>query len=461
MYQAFYGLSSEPFGLDPKPVLSYNSKQHRRAMAYLQYGVSRNEGCFIIITGEIGSGKTLLLNSLVEGLAGTNVLVGRLVAETGATDILRTIGAAFGFRVKDVPKSELLITLEAFLISNTSKGKRCLLIVDEAQRLTSTALEELRMLSTFQFGNDALLQSVLVGQTEFREVLQRPEMKPFRQRVAATCHLGALDRADTQGYIEHKLRTAGSTGTPIFSSDVVDEIFKASQGIPKRIDSICDQLLRAGFLAGRRQFSASDVGKVVSELADEATTSGGDSCASRRDGIGQSETEAASAFSTAGPESSPNRVIFLSYRRQDSAGHAGRLHDKLVSHFGNTQVFMDVDNIAPGEDFAKTIQQHVLASQVFLLVIGPQWTTVRSRRGGVRLDDPNDFVRLEVVFALESGIPVIPVLVGGASMPTIEDLPEPMQPIVSRHAAELTDVRFHLDAERLIAVIRRKYLPQG
>jgi general secretion pathway protein A len=114
------------------------------------------------------------------------------------------VGAAFGFRVKDVPKSELLITLEAFLISQTSKGKRCLLIVDEAQNLSPRAVEELRMLSNFQFGNQALLQSFLVGQPEFREILQRPEMEQFRQRVAATCHIGPLDADETQHYIEHR-----------------------------------------------------------------------------------------------------------------------------------------------------------------------------------------------------------------------------------------------------------------
>jgi general secretion pathway protein A len=126
------------------------------------------------------------------------------------------VGAAFGFRVKDVPKSELLITLEAFLISQTSKGKRCLLIVDEAQNLTPRAVEELRMLSNFQFGNQALLQSFLVGQPEFREILQRPEMEQFRQRVAATCHIGPLDADETKAYIEHRLKCAGSTDKPSF-----------------------------------------------------------------------------------------------------------------------------------------------------------------------------------------------------------------------------------------------------
>jgi general secretion pathway protein A len=269
MYEAFYGLSSKPFQLNPDPDFYYASKQHRRAKAYLEYGVSRNEG-FIVITGEIGAGKTMVLRSLIGSLNGSNVVIGHLVTtQLGAEDTLRMVGAAFGFRVKDVPKSELLITLEAFLISQTSKGKRCLLIVDEAQNLTPRAVEELRMLSNFQFGNQALLQSFLVGQPEFRQILQQPEMEQFRQRVAATCHIGPLDADETKGYIEHRLKCAGSSGKPSFDPAVFEALFKASGGIPRRINAVCDRLLLAGFLAGRTHITLADVDEVVSELQQE------------------------------------------------------------------------------------------------------------------------------------------------------------------------------------------------
>jgi putative secretion ATPase (PEP-CTERM system associated) len=270
MYESFYGLNNKPFQLNPDPSFYFGSKQHRRAKAYLDYGVSRNEG-FIVITGEIGAGKTTLLRALIEGLHGSNVVVGHLVTtQLGAEDTLRMVGASFGFKVKDVPKSELLITLEAFLISQTSKGKRCLLIVDEAQNLTPKAVEELRMLSNFQFGNQALMQSFLVGQPEFREILQRPEMEQFRQRVAATCHIGPMDLDETQHYIEHRLKCAGSTGKPSFEAAAFEGIFKASGGIPRRINSLCDRLLLAGFLAGKTHLEASDVDEVVREFAQEA-----------------------------------------------------------------------------------------------------------------------------------------------------------------------------------------------
>jgi general secretion pathway protein A len=270
MYEAFYGLTSKPFQLNPDPNFFFGSKQHRRAKAYLEYGVSRNEG-FIVITGEIGAGKTTVLRSLIDGLHGSNVITGHLVTtQLGAEDTLRMVGAAFGFRVKDVPKSELLITLEAFLISQTSKGKRCLLIVDEAQNLTPKAVEELRMLSNFQFGNQALLQSFLVGQPEFRQILQQPEMEQFRQRVAATCHIGPLDAEETQHYIEHRLKCAGAKGKPTFEPAAFEGIYATSGGIPRRINSVCDRLLLLGFLAGRTHLTAADVAEVVNEFAQES-----------------------------------------------------------------------------------------------------------------------------------------------------------------------------------------------
>ncbi len=270
MYESFYGLASKPFQLNPDPAFYFGSKQHSRAKAYLEYGISRNEG-FIVVTGEIGAGKTTLLRTLIDSLHGSNVTIGHLVTtQLGAEDTLRMVGAAFGFKVKDVPKSELLITLEAFLLSQTTQGKKCLLIVDEAQNLSPKAVEELRMLSNFQFGNQALLQSFLVGQPEFREILQRPEMEQFRQRVAASCHIGPLDRDETQRYIEHRLKKAGSKGKPSFDAAAFDAIHKASGGIPRRINSVCDRLLLLGFLANKTALDADDVAEVAKEFEQES-----------------------------------------------------------------------------------------------------------------------------------------------------------------------------------------------
>ena len=270
MYEAFYGLSSKPFLLSPDPNFYFGSKQHSRARAYLEYGISCNEG-FVIVTGEIGAGKTTILRALIEGMHGSNVIVGQLVTtQLDAEDTLRMVGAAFGFNVKGIPKSELLIAMEAFLLSKVSKGQHCLLIVDEAQNLTMRAVEELRMLSNFQFGNKALLQTFLIGQPEFRDILRRPEMEQFRQRVAATCHIGPLNLDETRGYIQHRLKCAGSTGLPTFDEQAFNGIYEASGGIPRRINSICDRLLLLGFLNGRTHLSVEDVAEVVKDFATES-----------------------------------------------------------------------------------------------------------------------------------------------------------------------------------------------
>ena len=270
MYEAFYGLNSKPFQLNPDPSFYFGSKQHRRAKAYLEYGVQRNEG-FIVITGEIGAGKTTIVRGLLASLDPEKVVAANLVTtQLDAEDTLRMVGAAFGVRVKDVAKADVLMALEAYLVNQTSQGKRCLLIVDEAQNLTPRAIEELRMLSNFQLGQQALLQTFLVGQPEFRIILQSSTMQQLRQRVTATCHIGPLAMDETQGYIEHRLKCAGGSGRPSFDSDAFETIFKASGGIPRRVNSICDRLLLLGFLGNKDSFGLEEVNEVVKEIQDES-----------------------------------------------------------------------------------------------------------------------------------------------------------------------------------------------
>jgi putative secretion ATPase (PEP-CTERM system associated) len=270
MYESFYGLASKPFQLNPDPSFYFGSKQHRRAKAYLEYGLLRSEG-FIVITGEIGAGKTTIVRGLLESMDSNFVTAANLVStQLDAEDTLRMVGAAFGVRVKDVSKADLLMALEAFLVTQVSEGKRSLLIVDEAQNLTARAVEELRMLSNFQFGKQALLQTFLVGQPEFREILQHPNMQQLRQRVTATCHIGPLDAEETKGYIEHRLKCAGGTGRPVFGPGAFEAIHKATAGIPRRINSLCDRLLLLGFLGNKDTLAVEDVDEVVNEMRDEA-----------------------------------------------------------------------------------------------------------------------------------------------------------------------------------------------
>lgn len=272
MYEAYFGLRGKPFQLNPDPSFFYGSRGHRRAMAYLEYGLHQNEG-FIVITGEIGAGKTLLVRSLLEKLDPKKIVAANLVStQIDADDILRLVAASFGIPCKHLSKSDLLLAIEAFLVSTTAAGKRALLIVDEAQNLTPRAVEELRMLSNFQLEDHALLQSFLVGQPEFRSIMQSPEMVQLRQRVIASYHLGPLDLQETQAYVEHRLSCVGWKGNPGFDQDAMREIYQASQGIPRRINAVCDRVMLGAFLSDQRRVTAELVAQIVEEMREEQVT---------------------------------------------------------------------------------------------------------------------------------------------------------------------------------------------
>ncbi|MGQ5522111.1 XrtA/PEP-CTERM system-associated ATPase [Chitinimonas sp. PSY-7] len=269
MYESFYGLSSKPFQLNPDPSFYFGSTQHKRATAFLEYGLHQNEG-FIVVTGEVGAGKTTIVRGLLNKLDSNKVVAGQLVStQMDAEDTLRMVAAAFGVHIKNNSKSEVLLALEAFLVDIARQGKRCLLIVDEAQNLTPRAVEELRMLSNFQFETHALLQSFLIGQPEFRSIMQSPQMQQLRQRVIAACHIGPMDQEETQGYIEHRLKCAGAQNTALFDTSAVEAVFEASGGVPRRINTVCDRVLLSGFLIGKSHFTRSDVEEVALEINEE------------------------------------------------------------------------------------------------------------------------------------------------------------------------------------------------
>lgn len=269
MYEAFYGLTSKPFQLNPDPSFYFSSKQHQRARAYLEYGVMCCEG-FIVITGEVGAGKTTIVRGLLDSLDSDSVVAANLVStQLGADDTLRLVGAAFGVHVQGASKGDLLMSLEAFFVTQTLQGKRCLLVVDEAQNLQPQAVEELRMLSNFQNGQDALLQTFLVGQPEFREILQSPGMLQLRQRVIATCHLGPLDAEETREYIFHRLKCAGAADKPTFEDQVFDGIYLFTGGVPRRINTLMDRVLLQGFLADKSHIDAELVNGIIQEVQAE------------------------------------------------------------------------------------------------------------------------------------------------------------------------------------------------
>jgi general secretion pathway protein A len=269
MYESFYGLSGKPFQLNPDPAFFFGSRGHKRAFAYLQYGVYQSEG-FIVITGEIGAGKTTIVRSLFEHLDRDRLVAAQLVStQLDADDMLRAVAMAFGLPVRAVDKATLLTSLEAFLCKLALDRKRALLVVDEAQNLTPRAIEELRMLSNFQLAEQALLQSFLIGQPELRAMMQGTQMQQLRQRVIASYHLGPLDKSETQAYVEHRLTHVGWKGDPRFGQATFDLIHTASGGIPRRINMLCNRLLLAGFLSEKHAFDTPDVQAIVREIRDE------------------------------------------------------------------------------------------------------------------------------------------------------------------------------------------------
>jgi putative secretion ATPase (PEP-CTERM system associated) len=269
MYESFYGLTGKPFQLNPDPAFFFASRGHKRAFAYLQYGVYQNEG-FIVITGEVGAGKTTVVRSLFEQLDREKVVAAQLVStQLDADDMLRAVGIAFGLPLKSVSKAIALGSLEAFLCQLAMQNKRALLIVDEAQNLTPRAIEELRMLSNFQLGDQALMQSFLIGQPELRVMMHSAAMQPLRQRVIASYHLGPLDEAETRAYVEHRLRHVGWTGDPAFDPACFALIHSATAGIPRRINTLCNRLMLAGFLGEKHVLEPADVQSIVREIREE------------------------------------------------------------------------------------------------------------------------------------------------------------------------------------------------
>ena len=269
MFEAFFGLQAAPFQLSPDPGFLFESRGHSQALAYLKYGVYQREG-FVVVTGEIGAGKTTLVRALLEGLDAQQLVAAQISnTQLDETELLASICHAFGVPVPGESKAQRIAALEAFFTTLAASGRRALLVVDEAQNLGRRQVEELRMLSNFQLGRQALLQSFLVGQPELREMLASPALEQLRQRVIAACHLGPMSEAETCHYVEHRLRLAGHSGAPIFGAAALTQIFVATGGLPRRINLLCNRLLLAAYLAGRAQVDAALVQTTAAELQQE------------------------------------------------------------------------------------------------------------------------------------------------------------------------------------------------
>ncbi len=269
MYAAHYKLSGRPFQLSPDHRFFFGSRSHQKAMAYLTYGLTERDG-FIVITGDIGTGKTTLVRHLLNQIDRDSFVTGTVVTtQLEADDALRMVASAFGLPFQGADKATVLRAIESFLVECHQLDKHVLLIVDEVQNMPFSALEELRMLSNLQHNEQPLFQCFLVGQPQFKRTLARDDLEQLRQRVIASCHLGPLDEEECRTYVEHRLKLVDWAGDPAIDDSAFTVIFRYSNGVPRRINTLCARLMLHGFLEDLNRFDDQVVMDVVHELAVE------------------------------------------------------------------------------------------------------------------------------------------------------------------------------------------------
>lgn len=317
MYDTFYHLSGAPFQLTPDSRFFFGSTGHSRAISHLVYGMAQEEG-FIVVTGEVGAGKTTLVEQLGEQLDRATYVMGRIVTTlvTG-DDLLRLAVGSLGVADTSGDKATLLRRFEETMRAHRAAGRRCLLVVDEAQNLPLDALEELRMLSNITRDGRASLQTILLGQPQFRAMLAGKPLEQLRQRVLASYHLGPLSEAETRAYVEHRLRTVGWTGDPRWTDDAFPALFARTGGLPRRINTLCARVLLYGALEETHTLTAEMVDATADELARDL-------------GAGQAAPVAASRFESDDAERQAARIEALEH----DLARQGRTLQRLVDLIG-------------------------------------------------------------------------------------------------------------------------------
>ena len=265
MYLEPFKLKELPFRLSPDPQFLYLSKQHARAKAYMESTIWFTDG-FVVITGEIGSGKTTLIESFLKEVPADVVVAQINQTQVNTMDFLQTVLVQFGFSPFKMRKAELISTLNNFLIEQHAAGRKVLLIVDEAQNLEPRVLEEIRLLSGVETTKEKVLRIILAGQPELNETLNSPRLEQLTQRVRLRFHLATLSESETRAYIEHRLEVAGGGDHEIFASDTFHEIYRYTGGVPRLINTLCDTAMMAAFTENRDTVRLADVASAVAEL---------------------------------------------------------------------------------------------------------------------------------------------------------------------------------------------------
>ncbi len=266
MYEQFYNLNEIPFSVTPDTKFFFSGEKHQEALSSLIYAIQNRKG-FAVITGEIGSGKTTVWHALLNNLSKSTKVA--LITNTHLTpkQVIIAILDEFNIAYKDNwPKIRLLSKLNSFLIEQITLGFNIVVIIDEAQNLSPKVLEEVRMLSNLETEKEKLIQIILMGQPELRDILSKKKLEQLRQRIVMYYHILPLDSDETKKYIKHRLKVAGSNGTIIFDDSALDEIYISSRGIPRRINTICDRAMLTGFLRDRNNIDKIIIDESVAEV---------------------------------------------------------------------------------------------------------------------------------------------------------------------------------------------------
>lgn len=269
MYEEFFRLSDAPFRLNPDPRFFFGSRSHNKAMAYLHYGLKQAEG-FIVITGPVGAGKSMVIGHLIDQLNTSNVIAANLLTSNiEPQDLIGQILSAFRIEPEGEGRTGEIEAFEDYLFDQLNRGRRVLLIIDEAQNLPFKTLEELRMLSNIDYEGTPLFQVFLVGQPEFRTIIESENMEQLRQRVIASYHLENLSQEETREYILHRLSVAGWRDDPAFTDEAFHAIYEETTGLPRRINTLCNRLMLYCSLEQTHQVTAEIVESVCVELREE------------------------------------------------------------------------------------------------------------------------------------------------------------------------------------------------
>lgn len=265
MYKKYFSFKCKPFELIPNPDFLYPSSTHKKAITYLDYGIKEKSG-FILITGEIGSGKTTIIRNLIKNLNGTINVSKINNTKVTSEQLISMVNEDFGLDIKGKNKIDLLSDLNEFLIDQYSNKFQPVLLIDEAQNLSPDLLEEIRLLSNLETDRAKLLQIILIGQPELRRTLMMPEMMQLRQRININYHISPLTIDETEKYIKHRLNVAGNPHAINFQGDMINRIYKFSNGIPRLINILCDFALLTAFVEGEKEVNNEVVKQVIKDL---------------------------------------------------------------------------------------------------------------------------------------------------------------------------------------------------